>query len=142
MQTIISSNLRVSPELPPLAAPVPADSIAPHVCAGAIKVPPWFTVGAALRVAACKGVEHLLVVDRGAVAGTVSVQALRAAPAADPLARWMTASTVTLAPETSRTEAVGLMARMGVDCLPVASGLLLVGLVTREELAFEQRPAG
>jgi CBS domain-containing protein len=55
----------------------------------------------------------------------------------------MTPVTITLSPETARAEAAWLMDSMGVECLPVSSGLLLVGLVTRDDLAAdEQRRAG
>jgi CBS domain-containing protein len=143
MQTTSLPTNDVSLELPAPAASLRADTIAACVLPGVVKVPSWFTVGAALRVAVCKGVGHLLVVDRGSVVGTIAVSVLRTAPAQQPLARWMTPSTATLSPETPRAEAAWLMTSLGVDCLPVASGFLLVGLVSRDDLAVdEQRSAG
>lgn len=105
-------------------------------CAGGapVKLPAWFAVGAAARVAQLKGVGYLLVLDRGAVVGTIGRAALAAAPATDLLARWMTPVAVSVTPETTREEAWRLMALQGLDCLPVVSGPLLMGLVTREEL--------
>jgi CBS domain-containing protein len=147
------NTLQTTIDLFPTAAPVSANSQAPSAalpetttvgsCASTsvVKVPSWFTAGAAARVAQLKGVAHLLVVDRGAVVGTAARATLLAAPASEPLARIMSA-TVSVTPETSREEAWRLMALQGLDCLAVVSGPLLVGLVTREDLADEARAAG
>jgi hypothetical protein len=108
-----------------------------------VKVPAWFTAGAALRVAQLKGVAHLLLEDRGAVVGTASARVLRNAPAGEPLARWMSPMKLSISAETSRAEAAQLMDCLGVECLPVSSGVLLVGMVTREDLTSDdQRAAG
>jgi Mg/Co/Ni transporter MgtE len=107
-----------------------------------VKVPCWFTAGAALRVAQLKRVEFLLVLDRGAVAGTVSRRVLAAAPASEPLGRWMTASTAVVSSEAPCEEAWRVMALQGLECLPVVHGPLLVGLVAREDLTAETRAAG
>jgi CBS domain-containing protein len=40
----------------------------------------------------------------------------------------------TVSPETSRDEVYRLMSVHGVECLPVASGAILLGLVAREDL--------
>jgi CBS domain-containing protein len=147
MNTMQSSLCLISPEVEPL--PIPAERRAPieTVCARAstsvVKVPSWFTVGAALRVAQLKSVAHLLVLDRGVVVGTISARTLASSPATEPLARRMTPSTVTVAPETARADAWRLMACLGLECLPVTSGPLLLGLVTSEDLAEDdQRAAG
>jgi len=99
------------------------------------KLPDWFTVGAALRVARLKGVDHLLVVDRGAVVGVAEARVLEGAPERDPLSRWTPASRATLTPETPIDEARRLMAAQGVASMPVTSGALLVGIVTLAALA-------
>jgi CBS domain-containing protein len=105
--------------------------------AALVKVPSWFTVAAGLRVAQLKGVAHLLVLDRGRVAGTIATSALAEAPATDPIARWMTPATTTVACETPVSETLRLMAALGLACVPISAGPLLVGLVTRDDLAAE-----
>jgi CBS domain-containing protein len=99
-----------------------------------VKVPSWFTVAAALRVARLKGVSHVLVTDRHSVVGTIAADVMAHAPGPDPLARWMTASDVTIAADASEEEAWRLMSA-GLDCLPVVSGAILLGIITRAELA-------
>jgi Mg/Co/Ni transporter MgtE len=142
MQTSLSSSLPLPTSLEPRAPRGPASDPIGHG-ATAVKVPSWFTAGAALRVAQLKQVEYLLVLDRGAVVGTVGARALASAPAGDPVARSMNASPATVTPETSRREAWRLMACLGLDCLPVTSGMLLVGVVTRAALEDQdQRAAG
>jgi predicted transcriptional regulator len=139
MHTTTSFSSRVAAQFPSLGRPATLDTIGPCVSMTAIKVPAWFTIGAALRVAQCKDVEHLLVVDRGAVVGTAAVRAMQGAPAGDPVARWMSRVSVTLPVETPRIEASRLMTSLDVECLPVASGPLLVGLITRDDLALDGR---
>jgi CBS domain-containing protein len=100
-----------------------------------VKLPSWFTVAAALRVARLKGCSHLLVTDRHRVVGTIATHLLATAPGADPLARWMTASELTLAATLSDQEAWRVMSLEGLDCVPVVSGAVLLGIVTRADLA-------
>jgi len=100
-----------------------------------VKLPSWFTISAALRVARLKGCSHILVEDRRRVVGSISAHLLSTAPAADPLARWMTASDLTLAATLPEEEAWRLMSLEGVDCAPVVSGAVLLGTVTRADLA-------
>jgi Mg/Co/Ni transporter MgtE len=99
-----------------------------------VKVPCWFSVAAALRVARLKQAEYLLVLDRQSPCGTISVRTLQAAPGFELLARWMRRCETTLTPETSSEEAYRTMSALGVECLPVASGALLLGLAAREDL--------
>jgi CBS domain-containing protein len=142
MQTNIASIALVAESLAELPAPLPGERVVARTSV-AVKVPSWFTSGAALRVAHLKGVEYLLVVDRGAVVGTVARRALAAAPAHEPLARTMVASPATVSADTSLREAWALMAARDLDCAQVTSGPLLVGLITREDLADgHQRAAG
>ena len=142
MQTNIVSIPLVADSLGELAEPAQATLVAARAGV-AIKIPSWFTCGAALRVAQLKGVEYLLVVDRGVVMGTVSRRALAAAPAHQPLARAVIASTSTVAVDASLAQARALLDALDLDCLPVTSGPLLVGVITREDLVEEdQRAAG
>jgi CBS domain-containing protein len=134
MQPNIVSIAVVAESLTELPAPLTGERVAARASV-AVKVPSWFTSGAALRVAHLKGVEHLLVLDRGAVVGTVTRRALAAAPGHEPLARTMVASPATLSAEASLREARALMAARDLDCAPVTSGPLLVGLITRDDLA-------
>jgi CBS domain-containing protein len=97
-------------------------------------VPSWFTALAALRVARLKGVEHLLVLDRQQMVGAVSAQVLAAAPGHDLAARWMTPSRLMVSPDALESEARTLMDEHGLGCLPVVSGALLLGIVTRSDL--------
>jgi|tagenome__1003787_1003787.scaffolds.fasta_scaffold20896029_2 Mg/Co/Ni transporter MgtE len=111
-------------------------SVASHVV---VKVPSWFTVGAALRVARLKGTQHLLVLDRQKVVGSVGVAVLAAASPHQPVERVMTRSAVVVRPETLVDEAWRLMACHGLHCLPVASGVVLLGVVTRDDLLTAAR---
>jgi Mg/Co/Ni transporter MgtE len=95
-----------------------------------VKVPGWFTAGAALRVARLKGADHLLVVDRQQLIGSISADTLAAASPQVPLERLMTRTGATVTPETPLRDAHRLMARAGVGCLPVVSGALLLGVVS------------
>jgi CBS domain-containing protein len=134
---VVADNIADLPESSPTSERVAARA------GVAIKVPSWFTSGAALRVAQLKGVEHLLVLDRGVVVGTVTRRALGAAPAHEPLARTMVPSTATVSAEASLREARALMDARDLACLPVTSGPLLVGVIAREDLVEEhQRAAG
>jgi CBS domain-containing protein len=123
----------------PLSAAYPANDSTPAdpTTVGAVastvvvKVPGWFTAGAALRVARLKGAGHLLVVDRQRLVGSVSVARLAASPAHQPIDRVMNRSTATVSPDAPFEAARLLMERQGLDCLPVASGALLLGVVSR-----------
>ena len=138
MQTLVLSIANVPTSLQTAADRQPAaQTVGARARATVVKVPSWFTVSAALRVAQLKAVSHLLILDRGLLVGAIDARTLLSSPANDPLARWMTASTATVALEASTSEALRLMMRLDLDCLPVTSGPLLVGLVTREDLADE-----
>ncbi len=95
-----------------------------------VKLPSWFTAGAALRIARLKRVSHLLVEDRRQVVGSVSRQALEAAPSEAALATCMDASGASIRLSAPVHEAWARMMVVGVQCLPVMEGALLVGLVT------------
>jgi CBS domain-containing protein len=99
-----------------------------------VKIPTWFTVAAALRVAHLKGASHLLVLDRQKVVGAISQQRLSLSPGSEPVARWMNRSPAQVSPETPQEEAWRLMAMHDIECLPVVSGAMLLGVVAREHL--------
>jgi CBS domain len=127
-------------EAPPAAflsatqtTPAPAndadhESVAALATTLVVKVPSWFTAGAALRVARLKGADHLLVLDRQKLIGSVSTAVLAVTPGHHPLQRCMTRCSARVTPDAPAAEAWRLMARLGVDCLPVVSGALLVGI--------------
>jgi CBS domain-containing protein len=133
MDSLLPSLTRPPAGYLPAAGAPRSRTVGELVSVGAVKVPSWFTVGAALRVARLKNVSHVLVTDRHSVVGTIATDVMASAPAPDPLARWMTASDVTISVDTSEEEALRLMAR-GLDCLPVVSGAILLGIVTRADL--------
>ena len=99
-----------------------------------VKVPSWFTVGAALRVARLKRAEQVVVLDRQQLAGSVSARVLAAAPGHHLVARWMTPGRRSVTPDTLQSEAARLMEEQGLDCLPVVGGALFLGIVTRADL--------
>lgn len=134
MQTNVVSITAPAESLAELADPAPAAESVGARAGLAVKVPSWFTSGAALRVAQLKGVSHLLVLDRRAVVGTVAARKLALAPIWRPLAQLMVATTATVAAEASLDEARALMTSLDLECVPVTSGPLLVGLITRDEL--------
>lgn len=111
--------------------------------AGVVKVESWFTAGAALRVAQLKGVQHLLVLDRGRVLGAIGLVELALAPPTRPLGRCMPLNPPIVASDTPVQDARRLMSVLGVDCMVVTAGPLLVGLVTRDDLEDDhERAAG
>jgi Mg/Co/Ni transporter MgtE len=95
-----------------------------------VKLPSWFTAGAALRVAKLKRVPHLLIEDRRQIVGSVSRSALEEAPPESPLAACMNPSGASIALSAPVHEAWARMLVHGVECLPVLQGALLVGVVT------------
>lgn len=101
------------------------------------KVPPWFAVDSALRVARLKQVDHLVVAEGGRVVGAVSVARLEKAPPGEPLSSWLSA-TLALAPTLAQAEALELLTRAEADCAPVAMGALMMGIVTRIDLERTQ----
>jgi len=117
------------------------ETVAERVTTAIAKVPSWFSVGAALRVAELKRAAHLLVLDRGALVGSISARVLASVPATDPLGRWMNRAGVFVSPETSTEEAWRLMACLGLECIPVVQGVLLLGVVARDALVEDDEQA-
>jgi CBS domain-containing protein len=99
-----------------------------------VKVPSWFTAGAALRIARLKRAEHILVLDRQQVIGSVSAAVLAGARPHLLLDALVTRTTAAVTPETPLEAAWRLMAKEQVGCLPVVSGGLLLGVVTYRPL--------
>ena len=116
-------------------AVTPDGRVADVLCSTVVRIPLWFTAAQARRVAAHKGVDHLLVEEHGRVAGSISLTTLLQAPPTEPVARWMSRSQAHLTPDQPLSEAERHLRREGVGCLPVVAGGLLVGIVSLAEVA-------
>ena len=127
-------------QLRPRRVPVPVSDnqslirVADVACTEVVRVPGWFTVAQARRVAELKRVSHVLVEDRGQVSGAISALTLAHAPANDTVARWMNRNDAHVSPEASIAAAELLLRTQGISCLPVVTGGLLVGTVTLHDL--------
>ncbi|HEY0715597.1 MAG TPA: CBS domain-containing protein [Polyangia bacterium] len=104
------------------------------VCTRLVRLPSWFTMAQAARVAELRGVEHVLVEEQGRVRGFVDRRALREGRPHDTLARWMNRSETFAEPHMSVAEARMLMRREGQSCLLVARGGILIGTVSEDDL--------
>jgi CBS domain-containing protein len=134
MESLLPFRVQPAAGSAPGAGAPRARTVGELASVGAVKVPSWFTVAAASRVARLKGVSHVLVTDRHSVVGSIAADVMAQVPGPDPLARWMTASDVTIAADASEEDAWRLMSA-GLDCLPVVSGAILLGIITRADLA-------
>jgi Mg/Co/Ni transporter MgtE len=131
--TLLDTRRRRAPETSGTAAARVADVLNSAV----VRIPHWFTAAQARSVASHKGVQHLLVEERGQVAGSVSLAALLAAPQRDPVARWMTRCRAHLSPELSLEQAERRLRQEGVLCLPVVRSGLLMGTLSRDDLGVD-----
>jgi acetoin utilization protein AcuB len=132
-----ASPTRTAASPPPAVADAPIrplSRVGEVIRAASVKVPSWFSAAAALRVARLKRADHLMVLDRQQLVGSVSAQALAAVPGGDPVGRWMNPSRLTVSPEAFTGEARRLMNDHGLECLPVVSGALFLGVVCRSDL--------
>ena len=77
---------------------------------------------------------HALVFDGDNLVGVVCACDLERATGAAPVLEVMSAPAQTISVNTSPEEAVERMRMMGIGCLPVLAGGLLLGLVTRQAL--------
>jgi CBS domain-containing protein len=108
------------------------ETIANLISTKVVKLPSWFTAGAALGIAKLKRVSHLLVEDRRQIVGSVSRETLESSPADAPLQACMRPTSASIGPSAPAHEAWARMLVHGVECLPVFEGALLVGLLTLE----------
>ena len=131
--TYLDTRRRRAPETRGTAGARVADVVNTAV----VRIPHWFTAAQGRAVASHKGVQHLLVEERGQVAGSIGLAALLAAPPMDPVARWMTRSRAYLSPELSLEQADRRLRQEGVDCLPVVSSGLLMGTLSLDDLGFD-----
>jgi hypothetical protein len=101
------------------------------------RVPGWFTVAQARRVAELKGVTHVLIDDKSGASGTASVATLARAPGTDLVARWTVRTAASVDAETSLDVAEALLRAEGAACLPVTTGGMLVGTVSLADIDFD-----
>jgi CBS domain-containing protein len=95
---------------------------------------PDTTAAAARRLANDNGIDHLLVLDNGTLAGIVSRDDLRLAGQDLLVRECMSSPVLCIGPDTTLDEAAQIMADEDVSCLPVVTGTFLVGIVTRAAL--------
>lgn len=123
-------HLIARPDQLPAGLPSAEPTVAEHLCTRVVRLPAWFTVTQALRVAELRQVSHILVEEHGRVRGSLSPRDLRAAaPRTDSLARWVRRSDRVISPDASIMTARKLMREQGLTCLPVVSRGMLVGTV-------------
>lgn len=96
---------------------------------------PDTAVSAARRLVLENGVHHMLVLDKGTLAGIVCREDLQMADRNARIGDCMTSPVLCVTPDTTLQEAVDIMGANDVDCLPVVTGAFLVGIVTLEALA-------
>jgi predicted transcriptional regulator len=118
-----------------MPGPPPDPTVGDYVCFQAVQIPAWFTAAQALRIAELKGVDHLLVEQRGRAAGVVARRELALAPPDDPVARWTRGAGAWVAATAPAEEAWRFLESQALECAPVLSGGMLVGTVARAELA-------
>ncbi len=105
---------------------------------------PETPVSAALNIAYGKHVNHLLVVENEVLAGILCREDLCRADRSSPVRNCMTTPVPCIGPDTTLIDAAGIMSEQQLSCLAVVIDALLVGIVTRTELAdvgFMQGPA-
>jgi CBS domain-containing protein len=96
---------------------------------------PDTVVASAQRLALENGVNHLLVLENGTLAGIVCKEDLRTASRDALIGECMSSPVLCIGPETTLDEAAQIMVEHDVSCLPVVTGAFLVGIVTRDALA-------
>ena len=96
---------------------------------------PDTVVASARRLAFDNGIDHLLVLDNGTLAGIVCKDDLRHASRDALVGECMSSPVLCIPPDTTLEEAAQIMIEQDVSCLPVVTGAFLVGIVTRDALA-------
>src|SRR4029078_12251803 len=96
---------------------------------------PDTVVASARRLAFDNGIDHLLVLENGTLAGIVCKDDLRFAARNALGSEGMSSPGPCSAPDTTWREAAQIMIEQNVSCLPVVTGTFLVGMVTRDALA-------
>ncbi len=96
---------------------------------------PETPVSAALNIAYGKHINHLLVVENEILAGILCKDDLCRADLSAPVKNCMTTPVPCVGPDTTLIDAAGIMCEQQLSCLAVVIDALLVGIVTRTELA-------
>lgn len=96
---------------------------------------PETSVGDALGVVAGSRVNHLLVIENGMLAGILSQEDLSWADQATSVRECMTSPVPCVGPETTVHDAAEIMSEQRLSCLAVVIDALLVGIISRTELA-------
>ena len=96
---------------------------------------PDTVVASARRLALDNGIEHLLVLDNGTLAGIVCKDDLRHASRDSLVGECMSSPVLCIGPDTTLEEAAQIMSEQEISCLPVVTGAFLVGIITRAALA-------
>jgi hypothetical protein len=117
------------------ASPRPL-TVAALVCSRLVRLPAWFTVEQARKVVALRGVEYVLVEERGQVSSTVNRSCLWRAKGGDQLARCVRKSAPPISADTPIEQARALMDELGVECLPVVKDCILIGTVCLADIDF------
>jgi CBS domain-containing protein len=116
-------------------AEVAACSVAEVMGTELYTLTPDTVVASAKRLAFDNGIDHLLVLDNGTLAGIVCKGDLRAAARNALVADCMSSPVLCIGPDTTLAEAAQIMFDQHVSCLPVVTGAFLVGIITRDALA-------
>lgn len=98
-------------------------------------VTPETAVSSAQRLVLENDVHHMLVLENGTLAGIVCRDDLRFADVNARIGDCMTSPVLCITPDTTLQEAVDIMGANDIDCLPVVTGVFLVGIVTMEALS-------
>lgn len=96
---------------------------------------PDTVVASAKRLAIDNGIDHLLVLDNGTLAGIVCQGDLRGAARNALVGDCMSSPVLCIGPDTTLDEAAQIMFDQHISCLPVVTGAFLVGIITRAALA-------
>lgn len=96
---------------------------------------PDTVVASARRLAFENGIDHLLVLDNGTLAGIVCKDDLRLAARDALVGECMSSPVLCIGPDTTLDEAAQIMVEQKVSCLPVVTGAFLVGIITKAALA-------
>jgi CBS domain-containing protein len=97
---------------------------------------PDTVVASARRLAFDNGIDHLLVLDNGTLAGIVCKDDLRHASRDALVGECMSSPVLCIPPDTTLEEAAQIMIEQDISCLPVVTGAFLVGMITRSALAM------
>ncbi len=111
------------------------------MCRALVAVGPTTRVRRARKLASDHHVHHLLVLEAGQLAGVVGEEDLADQPDDRPVEGCMSRSVTTIQVTESADAAADLMSSREIGCLPVSSGGLLLGVVTRGDLDRAGVPA-